>query len=573
MRKTDLLHKSIFIYGIGLVCIFGLIILTIFLRVLIHDDIGQYTHLINLAGKQRMYSQRIASFTAQYLLGDKTVIPEIKESAQAFKDNQKFLSTFVEKNRDEKLKAIYFTGDHSLNNQVAEYSELANRVTTLSLTDPTLRKISSQLFQLSRDSLLRQLDATANLFEQETIDLSNELDHILIIIRATFFVIFIFITFVIFHYLFQIKRELEKTEHEMIEMDKRYQLMINSVRDYAIFLMDKNGNIKTWNKGAEQIKGYRSDEVVGKNFSIFYTKEDIECKHPQEELANAAKNGRYEEEGWRICKGGKIIWADILISAIYNEKNELIGFCKVTKDLTERRELDVMKNEFITVINHELRTPLTSIRGALGLLKSGIADHSIDKVHDLLKIADKNSDRLLKLINTLLDFEKISSGKLTLNLKEVDICEVIEESISNNQAYADKFNISVEFTKKTQFCWVTVDRDRLLQVFTNLIMNAVKFSTENKPVVISMGTKEDRVKINIFNEGPIISEAFQKRIFHHFSQRDSSEVKEKSGIGLGLSISKILVEKMNGVIGFTSENGKTHFFIEFPFRKNNEKRP
>jgi PAS domain S-box-containing protein len=364
--------------------------------------------------------------------------------------------------------------------------------------------------------------------------------------------------------IFRRAQEIQETNKRLRESEERLRLFIDNSKDYAFLMLDADGYINTWNKGAERIKGYKAHEIVGKHFSIFYTQEDIDNHHPQEVLRLARELGRYEEQGWRVTKSGNAFWANILITPIYDETARIIGFGKVTRDLTETRKAEKLKNEFVSVVSHELRTPLTSIRGALGLILGGAAGETTDKIKQLLKIANTNCERLTRLINDILDIEKIEAGKMVFKFKRFDLAKLVNDAATVNQMYGEKFGVTIECSLLKDV-YVNVDNDRLMQALTNLISNAVKFSNKDGVVTIKMTDLGTKVEVAVSDKGQGIPEDFKEKIFQKFSQADSSTTRSESGTGLGLAISKAIIERLNGSLGFTSELNKgTTFYFTLP---------
>ncbi|WP_331350586.1 PAS domain-containing protein [Cellvibrio sp. UBA7671] len=235
------------------------------------------------------------------------------------------------------------------------------------------------------------------------------------------------------------------------------------------------------------------------------------------------------------------------------------------QDITERKRIDQMKNEFVSAVSHELRTPLTSIAGSLALVTSGALGEIPDKIQSMLGIAHKNAKRLTLLINDLLDMEKILAGKMEFDLHEQSLLSILEASLESNKAYADSYDITLVLQLEVNDLRARVDAQRLQQVLTNFISNAVKFSPKEGQVEIRLSQQGDQAVIEVVDHGPGISDEFRSRIFQKFSQADSSDSRQRGGTGLGLSISKAFVERMNGNIGFESEPGQgATFFARFP---------
>ena len=231
----------------------------------------------------------------------------------------------------------------------------------------------------------------------------------------------------------------------------------------------------------------------------------------------------------------------------------------------ERKQVEIMKNEFISTVSHELRTPLTSIQGSLALITKGVDDDLPEKHRKLIGIAHKNCERLVRLINDILDIEKIESGNIVFSLSPTEIKPLIEQSIEANQSYAKQFSVSLDFICDADDAKANLDQDRFLQVMTNLLSNAVKFSPAGEIVTVTLRRNADKLKIEVIDRGEGIPVEFRDKIFGKFAQADSSAARKKEGTGLGLSISRAIVEKHSGTINFETETGSgTNFFFELP---------
>jgi len=240
-------------------------------------------------------------------------------------------------------------------------------------------------------------------------------------------------------------------------------------------------------------------------------------------------------------------------------------FVAIVQDITEHKKIERMKSELISTVSHELRTPLTSIRGSLGLIVGGIAGELTPQAKMLVDIAHKNSERLILLVNDILDMEKIEAGKMELQFKPVELMPLLHQALEANCAYGEQFNVSYELENELPGIMVNVDANRLMQVLANLLSNAAKFSYAGDKVTVAVIVNGRFVRVAVKDHGCGISEQFRNQIFQKFVQGDSSDTRKKGGTGLGLSITRAIVEKMGGNIGFSSEpNVLTTFFIEFP---------
>ncbi|MFN3374635.1 MAG: ATP-binding protein, partial [Chloroflexus sp.] len=246
------------------------------------------------------------------------------------------------------------------------------------------------------------------------------------------------------------------------------------------------------------------------------------------------------------------------------------------RDVTERRAVERMKNEFVAVVSHELRTPLTSIRGSLGLLAGGVAGELPPRAAAMIDIALKNSERLVRLINDILDIEKIESGKMVFKLQPVVLDELVRQTIEANRGFGQQYDVKIELTATLPNVQVYVDPDRMTQVITNLISNAVKFSPVGGKVEVAIGREpQGRVRITVTDHGPGIPVEFRDRIFQKFAQADSSNTRQQGGTGLGLSISRAIVERHGGQIGFVTATGVgTTFYVDLiEYRANTTSLP
>ncbi|ABE42177.1 PAS domain S-box protein [Polaromonas sp. JS666] len=247
------------------------------------------------------------------------------------------------------------------------------------------------------------------------------------------------------------------------------------------------------------------------------------------------------------------------------DEGKVVGFFSLGTDITELKRIDRMKTEFVSTVSHELRTPLTSIRGSLGLISGGVAGELPEAVKSLVAIATSNCERLIRLINDMLDSEKIESGKLRLNLQAAELKPLLRQALAANEGFAAQHGVKLRLRAPDAALQARIDGDRLMQVMTNLLSNAVKFSPAGSTVEVMLSRTARQVRVEVSDQGPGIPEAFRNRIFQKFSQADSSDTRQKGGSGLGLNISRGLIESMGGRIGFNSNGGAgTTFFFELP---------
>ncbi len=312
-----------------------------------------------------------------------------------------------------------------------------------------------------------------------------------------------------------------------------------------------------------RLTGYTEAELIATSYWDLTPVQYQVLEHQQlESLHASGRYGPYEKE-YRHRDGHLI---PVLLNGVLIEGPD--GERKIwsfIQDITERKRIEQMKNEFVSAVSHELRTPLTSISGSLGLVTSGVLGQLPEKVQSMLVIAHKNAKRLTLLINDLLDMEKILAGKMEFDIQEQSLLSILEASLESNKAYADSYGIALALQVEACDLYARVDAQRLQQVLTNFISNAVKFSPSEGQVEIRLSQQGDQALIAVVDHGPGISEEFRARIFQKFSQADSSDSRQRGGTGLGLSISKAFVERMQGRIGFESVFGEgATFYAAFP---------
>jgi len=358
------------------------------------------------------------------------------------------------------------------------------------------------------------------------------------------------------------------TERKMAQEEiGRFKNVLDNTLD-MIFMFDPESlRIVYLNKGMEEGLGYSRDELLG--MEAYEIKplmpEQVFRSHIAPLISGDRQWLSYETMHRR--KDGSDVPVEEFLQMVRQKDGQGL-FVAVARDLTERRRVDKLKSEFISTVSHELRTPMTSIRGSLGLVMGGVAGELPAQAKSMVEIAYNNSERLVRLINDILDMDKIESGKMRLDIRTVELLPLLEQSLEANRAYGEQFGVKFLLCGGDEGIRVRVDSDRLLQVMANLMSNAAKFSPSGGEVEISVAAGEKNVRVAVKDHGPGIPQEFRERIFRKFSQADSSDTRRKGGTGLGLSICKALVERMNGGIGFTSKEGDgSTFFFDLPLAK------
>jgi PAS domain S-box-containing protein len=346
--------------------------------------------------------------------------------------------------------------------------------------------------------------------------------------------------------------------HETVE---QFHLLVDSLEEYAIYLLDPSGNVITWNTGAEKIKGYSLDEIIGKNFASFYTADDVAAGRPQRNLREASRRGSIRDQGLRVRKDGSTFEAEVVITALRDEAGEIRGFSKVTRDITDQirsREFEAekiaaqkaskAKDDFLAALSHELRTPLTPALAAATYLQDNAEKFPREFAEDI-QIIKRNVQLQARLIDDLLDLTRIARGMLHLEMEDCDAHKIIENALemAKSAIAAKQFNLSTGLKAKRYH--ILADCIRLQQVFWNLINNAVKFTSQGGQITLrTFNDKDGRFHFEIEDTGIGIEPQRLASLFQPFEQADPSVGRQFGGLGLGLAISKRLIDLHHGRI-------------------------
>lgn len=396
----------------------------------------------------------------------------------------------------------------------------------------------------------------------------------------------------------------EKVAHDMGDL---HRLLVDRVLDYAIFALDPQGYILSWNEGARRLKGYTAEEAIGQHFSIFYPASDKAANKPARELEVAIAKGQIEDEGWRIRKDGSRFWANVLITALRDDDGALVGFAKVTRDLTERRaavekaledarhlaaetagravaeqqalelrllasqlqsqsaELERrgmeaesanrMKSEFLAAMSHELRTPLNAIGGYAQLLQLGFGGPVTNEQRQHLERIQRSQQHLLSIINDLLNFSRIEAGQVNYDIGPVPVSDVLDAVAQMIAPQARMKNVRATTAPCSPTLMVQADRPKVEQILLNLLSNAVKFTDEGGEIELDCGPGKDIVWFTIRDSGIGIAADQIDAIFEPFVQVGRGLAAPKEGTGLGLAISRDLAKAMNGDVTVVSTLG------------------
>lgn len=362
--------------------------------------------------------------------------------------------------------------------------------------------------------------------------------------------------------------ERRRAEEALNDREARTRVIVDTVLE-GIITIDDSGVIETVNPAACRTFGYESDEVIGKNVSMLMP-EPFRGAHDGY-IRNYLATGKAKiigigREVLGQHKDGSTFPMELSVAPMTVADRKM--FTGVVRDITERKRIDEMKNEFVSTVSHELRTPLTSIKGSLGLLRGGLVADLPDKAKRMIDIAYQNSDRLVRLINDILDVEKIEAGMMKYEIVPVKAGELLAVAVETNRGFGDEHGVSITLDEPLPDVTVKADRDRMMQVLANLLSNAIKYSPEGGAVSVSATLKDQVLRVSVADRGPGIPEKFHESLFAKFAQADSSDTREKGGSGLGLAISKAIVEQHGGSIGFETEIGKgTTFHFDLPVWK------
>lgn len=358
-------------------------------------------------------------------------------------------------------------------------------------------------------------------------------------------------------------RAREQSNDALRASEARVRAIVDTAVD-AVITIDKRGTIESFNPAAERIFGYAATEAIGQNVKMlmpepYHSNHDGYLKHYLETGEVHVIGARTEVEGRR--KGGKTFPMDLTVGEMQLGSDR--RFVGMARDITDRKNVERIKDEFVSTVSHELRTPLTSIRGSLGLIVGGVIPQGAPERRQLLDIALANTERLVRLINDILDVEKIRSGKMRFDMKPVELLPLLSQAVQANLGYADTYGVGINLEDTQPGVWVLADRDRLMQVLTNLLSNAIKFSPRGDNVDVSMRCDEDGVRVTVTDRGPGIPKQFRHQIFERFTQANTSDSHRKEGTGLGLHLCRSIIRKLGGTIGFDTRDGAgtTFYFV------------
>lgn len=355
---------------------------------------------------------------------------------------------------------------------------------------------------------------------------------------------------------------LRAREKDLSESEERFRLVVDRVRDYGIFALDTEGNVATWNQGAERIKGWKASEILGRHFSSFYPPETREFL-PRRMIERAVQDGSAEDEGWRVRRNGTRFWANVIITALRDGEGTLRGFAKVTRDMSERRRTEEelrsareeaiaasrAKTAFLSRTSHELRTPMNAILG-FGQLLEIDEEHFAPQHRSAVTQIMKAGRHLLSLINDLLDISSIEAGANELVIEPIGLRELLTEAHAIGLPLVEQAGLAFTLDMPENEVTLLADKRRALQVALNLVGNSAKYNRTGKTVRMSARVEGSTAIIEVMDDGHGIEPANVPRLFTAFDRLGEQGRSSTEGTGLGLALSKSLVESMNGEIGY-----------------------
>jgi PAS domain S-box-containing protein len=351
--------------------------------------------------------------------------------------------------------------------------------------------------------------------------------------------------------------ERRRHEEELRASEERFRLLVDSVRDYAIFMLDPEGIVQSWNVGAQAIKGYLAPEIIGRHFSAFYTPEDQQAGKPARELELARANGRVEDEGWRVRNDGTLFWANVVVTSVYGPGGELRGFAKITRDMSERRRLEELErssrrmSEFLAMLAHELRNPLAPIRNAVTIMQ--LESLSSPVLRNCRDVIDRQLTHVTRLVDDLLDVGRLTTGKITLRKELLRLSDIVARSVETARPLVSARRHTLNIEQPDEPVYVHGDSTRLSQVLQNLLVNAAKYTPEGGAIRLRVFAADGFAYMAVSDNGRGIAAENLGAIFQLFVQADTgTSAAAESGLGIGLTLARTLAEMHGGSIDAAS---------------------
>jgi PAS domain S-box-containing protein len=359
----------------------------------------------------------------------------------------------------------------------------------------------------------------------------------------------------------------ERREHEerLHQSEERFRLLVEGVKDHAIFLLDADGNVLSWNAGAQRVLGFTKEEALGRNLMMFYPEEDVATGKPSTELAIARNAGFSEDIGWRVRSDGSYLWADMTLTALREDDKVLRGFALIIRDLTERRRMQQLEtegrriNEFIAMLAHELRNPLAPIGNAVGILEK------VANTPELVwctKLIGRQVVHLARLVDDLLDVSRITSGKIQLRRAPVELNAVVVSAVESVRSTVEGYGHALEVKLPDAPVLVEGDATRVTQLIVNLVNNAAKYTPNGGRISVRLDAQRSVARIHVVDNGIGMSKRLMETAFDLFVQGDRALDRSEGGLGIGLTLVKRIAQLHGGTVSVASAGiGKGSEFI------------
>jgi PAS domain S-box-containing protein len=374
--------------------------------------------------------------------------------------------------------------------------------------------------------------------------------------------------------------------HALGDTEERFHLLVDAVQDYAIFMLDPDGYIESWNAGAQRIKGYTADEVIGRHFSMFYPPEDLARNKPARMLALARAQGRIEDDAWRMRKDGSRFWANVVITALYDRQGELRGFGKVTRDLTERKraedeivelrareaaqlaerakqatELEKAKSRLLNLASHELRGPLAVLRGYISMMADGTIKP--DQLQSVVPILMAKATQMNSLVQQMLESARLEDSRMQLALRTMDLRSIVESAVEEWRPLApagQRIDLMCDGSVMAE-----LDPVRVQTIVGNLLDNAIKYSLGRGNIVVTVDAPGSQARVRVRDQGPGIKPAQMSRLFGRFERIVTEDNQHIPGTGLGLHLARELAQLHHGQLMASSVPGEgSEFTLTLP---------
>ncbi|HUQ28076.1 MAG TPA: PAS domain S-box protein [Usitatibacter sp.] len=364
--------------------------------------------------------------------------------------------------------------------------------------------------------------------------------------------------------------ERREQEERMRQSEERFRLLLEGVEDYAIYLLDPDGRVSSWNGGAQRIMGYTAGEIVGQSFERFYPPEDVVAGRPTAELRTAALNRRAEDTGWRMRKDGTRFWANVVVTALHDDEGRLRGFAKVTRDLSERKRIEDLEEqgrhltEFLAMLAHELRNPLAPIRNALGIM--ALSPNLAPQAAWSRDVIERQTTQLTRLVDDLLDVSRITRGKLSMHTATMDVNVAVQRAVEAARPLLDSRKHGLEVTLAPKAIVVNGDLTRVIQVLVNLLNNAAKYTPEGGRISVAVHSEAHDAVIRVTDNGIGIPPHMIEHVFDLFAQGERSLARTEGGLGIGLTLARRIVALHGGSIKARSAGASqgSEFVVRLP---------